>query len=836
MARFEREARLLAALNHPYIAAIYGLEESSGAPALVMELVEGPTLAERIAAGPIPLDEALPIARQIAEALEYAHERGVIHRDLKPANIKAKADGTVKVLDFGLAKALTEDPATVDMSNSPTLSMGATMQGVILGTAAYMSPEQAKAKPADRRADIWAFGVVLYEMLTGRQLYTGETAAETLASVIKEMPDLNQLPASTPPAIRNLITRCLDKDPRQRLQHIGEARIAIERALASPEPDAGSALSSAPAHRGRERIVLAALAGLFLLTTLALIATIYLRRAPEDARSVRFSMEMPDTWALTQRLSVTGGAPEPLAVSPDGRSIAFLATKADGNTQLWVRALDALEARLLAGTEGATAPSWSPDSRFLAFFADGKLKKIDIVGGPPIALCDAPDNRGGTWGRDGTILFSPSNNSPLVKVSSSGGVPSPATVLSAGDIAHLRPSFLPDGRHFLYGSRPRGSGESGPIFVGTLGSNDRKRLFSSDVTNAFYSQGHLLFLREGTLMAQPFDPQRLALSGDAFPIAEHIETQANLAVGVFSASENGVLVYQTGNVSANNQLIWYDRSGKEMGALGEPGRYGYLEFSPDGKRAAVSIFDGARPSIWIYDLARGVPTRFTFGAAATAEPIWSPDGSRIVFNESNNGARDLYQKASDGSGAEAPLLIEKSNKYPQSWSPDGRFILYAVFGVTHPDLLALPLSGDRKPVPFRPGAGGARFSPDGKWVAYSSSESGRPEIYVTPYPGPGGKWQVSNGGGNYPRWRRDGSEIFYLTGDDKLMVAEVNGKGSSFEVGAAKPLFDTAAVQGYGYTYDVTADGQRFLIDTGPEHEVTEPLTVVVNWPAGLKK
>ena len=457
MARFEREARLLAALNHPNIAHIYGLEESSGVPALVMELVEGPTLADRIAAGAIPLDEALPIAKQIAEALEYAHEKGIVHRDLKPANIKVRADGTVKVLDFGLAKALTDDPTIGDMSNSPTLSMGATVAGVILGTAAYMSPEQAKAKPADRRADIWAFGVVLYEMLTGEQLYTGETAAETLASVIKETPDISKLPPATPPAIRNLVARCLEKDPRQRLQHIGEARIAIERA-------GESVAAPASVTQPRKPVAWMALSGV-LLAGLAAFALAYFLESPRSQTpAVRFSLDMPDNWTLAQRLGPTGGSPAPVTVSPDGRYFAFVATKSDGSTQqLWVRSLDALDAQALAGTEGASSPFWSPDSRFLAFFADGKLQKIDVTGGPPIALCETSDNRGGTWGRGGVILFAPSNATALLQVSAAGGAPKPATILSQGERVHLRPIFLPDGRHFVYaGSAQTGSG---PIYV-----------------------------------------------------------------------------------------------------------------------------------------------------------------------------------------------------------------------------------------------------------------------------------------------------------------------------------------------------------------------------------
>jgi serine/threonine protein kinase len=450
MARFEREAKLLASLNHPHIAAIYGLEESGSTRALVMELVEGPTLAERIAAGPIPAEEALPIAKQIAEALEYAHDRSVVHRDLKPANVKVTADGTVKVLDFGLAKALMDEAAEADLRNSPTLSMAATMAGTILGTAAYMSPEQAKGKAVDRRADIWAFGCVLYEMLTGQQLYSGETAAETLASVIKDQPALDRLPSGTPPAIRNLLRRCLDKDPRQRLQHMGEARITIERGGdASPEPSA--AQRKGPLRNIRIAWSAAGIGIAIAMLALGSLAYFqYFMRPPDDKPPVRFFVSPPDRWTVMQQLGPTGTSPIPLAVSPDGRRIAFLAASADGKDLLWVRTLEALTVQSLGGTDGASGPFWSVDSRFLGFFASGKLKKIDVSGGPPITLCDAPDGVGGTWSRDGVIVFAPTLSSGLQKVSAAGGVPTAATTLGQGETRHVRPSFLPDGRHFLY--------------------------------------------------------------------------------------------------------------------------------------------------------------------------------------------------------------------------------------------------------------------------------------------------------------------------------------------------------------------------------------------------
>lgn len=835
LARFQREARLLAALNHPNIAAIYGLEESSGARALVMELVEGLTLADRIKNGPIPLDEALPIAKQVAEALEYAHERGVIHRDLKPANIKVKPDGTVKVLDFGLAKALTDDPAPGDMSNSPTLSMGATVAGVILGTAAYMSPEQAKAKPVDRRADIWAFGCVLYEVLTGTQLYIGETAAETLASVMNEAPVLKALPKNTPPAIANLLRRCLERNVRQRLQHIGEARIVIEGVLSGAGPTERVVTNRKSLLRNVR--FLWGVSFVFLVAALALGTFFYSRRIPEDKGTISFFFSPPDTWSLAQVAAT--GAPNPLAVSPDGHQIAFVATSRDGRTLLWVRSLDSPTAQALIGTEGASRPFWSPDSRFLGFFADSKLKKIEVTGGAPITLCEAPNDRGGSWSRDGVIVFAGSSPGALQRVSASGGLPTAATVLGQGETAHVRPFFLPDGRHFLYRAYASTAAVEGPIFVASLNSAERK-LLNADSANVIYSQGHLLFLRGTTLMAQPFDARRLVLKGEPFPIAEQIQTQGSPPSGIFSASENGVLAYQTGMGIPGSQLAWFDRAGKQIGVVGDSAPYGDLELSPDGKRASVNIPDqtGKGRHIWLYDLQRGLRTRFTFDPADEFTSIWSPDGSRLVFNSRRKGHLDLYQKASSGAGTDELLLEDNLDKYPFSWSPDGRFILYvSTGGPTGLDLFVVPLSGGRKPFPFlntkfndQPG----RFSPNGRWIAYRSDESGKNEIYVAPFPGPGGKWQISAGGGIFPRWRHDGTEIFYLAPDNKLMAAAVNGEGSSFEVGAVKPLFEARVSLEYRYPYDVSPDGQRFLINTTPQR--TAPVIVVVNWTTGIKK
>jgi eukaryotic-like serine/threonine-protein kinase len=839
--RFEREAHTVASLNHPHICTLYDIGHQDGTDFLVMEYLEGETLSERLKKGPSPMVQVLQYAIEIADALDKAHRKGITHRDLKPGNIMLTKSGT-KLLDFGLAKLKQEVvPANVQLSQLPTANDPLTAQGTIVGTLQYMAPEQLEGKEADARTDIFAFGAVVYEMATGKKAFEGKSQASLIAKILdNDPPPMSSLQPMTPPALDHVVKTCLAKEPEQRWQTASDLCREVKW-IAEGGSQAGIPAPTVTQRKNRERLAWS-VAAVFLIAALALGSLAYFQRTPQERQPIRFFVSPPEGWNLAQPTGPDGAATVPLAVSPDGHRVAFVAASTDGKSLLWVRSLDTLTAQALAGTDGAARPFWSPDSRFLGFFAGGKLKKIEVSGGPPITLCDAPQDRSGTWSRDGVIVFAPQTNSALQKVSASGGVPTAATVLGEGESGHRRPYFLPDGRHFLYRaitSRP----VEGPIYLASLDSVERKLLLNADSVNVVYSQGHLLFLRETTLMAQPFDAQRLVLIGEAFPIAEEILRSASTPpYGVFSAAENGVLAYQTGTAAsaAGSQLVWFDRTGKQIGVLGDPAAYSDLALSPDGKRASVSIPDqaGKGRDIWLYDVARGLRTRFTFGPANQQTSKWSPDGSRIVFNSNRKAHLDLYQKASNGAGTEEVLLEDNLNKDPVSWSPDGRFILYVVTTGAPDALFVLPLSGDRKPVPFLKtqfNVGFGQFSPDGKWVAYVSDESGKNEVYVAPFPGPGGRWQISTAGGIRPRWRRDGTEIFYLAPDNKLMAAAVNGKGSSFEVDAVKPLFQTRAT-GIRYSYDVSADGQRFLINTTPEQTSSAPITIVLNWTAGLKK
>jgi len=842
LARFEREAKVLASLNHPNIAQIYGVEDR----ALVMELVPGEALK-----GPLPLDTALNYARQIADALESAHDRGIVHRDLKPANIMVTPQGAVKVLDFGLAAVPSRSPEGVDPASSPTMTIAATQAGMIMGSAAYMSPEQAAGRPVDKRADVWSFGVVLFEMLTGKRLFDGETISHTLAAVLTKEPDLQHVPVKA----RRLLQSCLEKDPRRRLRDIGDVGLLLVE---------GEPTTTAPSRSqlGMTGWIAVAAAVVFALVAAAL-AFIHFREKPAVKEVMRFQIPAPEDSTLSPALTV----------SPDGRKLAFIATGPDNIRHLWIRPLDSLAARIVTDVGGGSIfPFWSPDSSSLGFWTQGKLKKVEASGGSPQTLCDVPGTfHGGAWSADGVIIFGYGGGG-LWQVSADGGTAGPLTKLDPGrqEALHAFPSFLPDGRHFVY-LRTSTNREISGIFIGSLDARPEQqslRLITATQYEAVYvpsaestKNGYLLFMGEETLVAQPFDIARMALTGKTVPLlgqaAGAVQAGTNTgAYAFFSASSNGVLAYRSDETSSvvNNRLIWYDRQGKVLGVAGEPGQYGDVSLSPDNTRVAVARRDplaadksgrNRNIDLWLDEFTRGISTRFTFDPATETSPVWSPDGSSVAFVSNRDGFFDLYRKPSSGAGNEEVVLKSSESKSPYDWSPDGRYLLYAARSRgTSLDLWVLPLAGDnRKPwlylkTEFDEDSG--QFSPDGRFVAYNSNESGKNEIYVQPFPAPsGGKWRVSNEGGTQPRWRRDGKEMFYVSKDAKLMAVEVS-LNPVFKAGIPKALFPVS-YNGSSNEYDVATDGQRFLVNsifpgTEPGSPASPHLTVVLNWQAGLKK
>ncbi len=823
LARFEREAKVLASLNHPNIAQIYGIEESHTGRALVMELVPGQTLQ-----GPLPLAGALRIAGQIAEALEAAHDKGIVHRDLKPANIMITPEGSVKILDFGLAAVLQPSGSREgDPNNSPTLTMAATQAGMIMGTAGYMSPEQASGRLVDKRADIWAFGVILWEMLSGQRLFDGETVSHTMAAVLTKDLDFRQ----APPKVRRLLARCLEKDPRRRLRDIGDAMPLLE-----DQPEDAAAHATAPPAR-HPLIWIAAAAICFLAA--AGLAFVHFRETPPQPQVARFQVPLPDKTSA------------PLfELSPDGRTLAFSTTEG-GRRRIWLRPIDSLAAQVLPGTDDATYVFWSPDSTFLGFFVPGKLKKIALAGGPPQTLCDAADGRGGTWNSDGVIVFTPGPGAALARVSATGGTPVAVTKLSKPDELHRYPRFLPDRNHFLFLLNNVGPEKNG-IYVASLDGATPVRVLSDESSAAYVhpgpagGTGYLLFRREGTLMAQSFDPGAARTAGEAFPVAEQVGITGNTNFGAFSVAQNGALAYAAGGLfgsggSQIRELVWMDRKGKRLGPVGQPGLIAYTALAPDEKSVAFALGKpgGDESDIWLLDVARGVPSRFTFRTGLSADGVWSPDGTRLVFQSDNTA---LYVKPVSGAGNEELLTRTGINARPSDWSRDGKFIVYTQFaGNRGSDLWLLPMEGEHKPVPYLQtpfNETGAQFSPDGKWMAYASNESGPPQVYVQPIPATGAKWQVSAAGGDQPRWRRDSKELFYVSADQKLMAAPVKS-GSTFEAGSPQALFDIQPIYGPlagRFAYQPAADGQRFLVLANVGGSAAPPITVVLNWQAGLKK
>jgi Tol biopolymer transport system component len=832
LARFEQEASAAGALNHPNILAIYDVgTDGGGAPYVVSELLEGETLREKMGGGALPQRKAIDYALQIAYGLAAAHAKGIVHRDLKPENLFVTKDGRVKILDFGLAKLTAAGDGVGAQSEAPTRRVN-TDPGAVMGTVGYMSPEQVRGQAVDHRSDIFSFGAILYEMLTGRCAFLGGSAADTLSAILKEEPPaLSESNKNIAPALERVVRHCLEKNPEERFQSASDLAFALEtRWVAESGSETAARARVAAGGRNRERLAWMAATAILLLALIVALpfAIAYLRQTPVDKRAVRLSIPTPN---LT-------GIVDDFALSPDGGRLAFSATDSSGKERLWLRQLDSLTLRPLPETDGAFSPFWSPDSRFIGFFAGTKLKKIDVSGGAPQILCDAQIGGGGTWNRDGVIVFAPGGGRPLYRVSAAGGESAPLTKLDESrERSHWWPQFLPDGRHFLYLSRQEKSG----IYVGSLDSNETRRILESDFNVAYAPPGYLLFARESALMAQPFDAGKLELTGEPFLVAEQVG-RYTYGRSPFTVSENAV-VYERGELG-NSQLAWHDRAGKQISTVGPPGSYYSMWLSPDEKGVAVERAEGASTDIWLIDIARNTPTRFTFDPAIHRNPIWSPDGSRIAFASNRTGVPDLYVKSASGSSNEELLLETSSVKFPTDWSLDGKLILYEErSGKGKNDIWLLPLEGDRTPKPFLQDdfyKRGAKFSPDGKWIAYSSDESGQDQVYVKSFPGPGAKYQVSTGGGRQPRWRRDGKEIFYISADGKLMAVEVKA-GLTFEALAAKPLFDTP-IKVYVWvaplskdSYAVSGDGQRFLINNFTE--TSAPLfTVVMNWTADLKK
>jgi Tol biopolymer transport system component len=851
LGRFEREAKLLASLNHPNIAHLYGLESIASAPEtttdagadadagvttfLVMELVDGEDLSDRITRGAIPVDEAIPIALQIAEALETAHERGIVHRDLKPANIKIRPDGTVKVLDFGLAKAWDTEDSDTGLSMSPTLTQHATAAGLILGTAGYMAPEQAAGTAADRRADIWAFGVVLWEMLTGCRMFDGETVSHVLASVLKDEPQLAALPADTPQAVTDLIGRCLRKNPRTRMQAIGDVRIVLEEVLADPGSSAPAA-GGPPAEQPSvvKRLVPWTAAAVLALTA----ATAFVLRGAGPQTMIKATIPPPDGMAFDLRAA----SPGPAAVSPDGTRIAFTAIDEDSETRIFVRRLDAGTAVALSGTEGAQYPFWSPDSRWLGFFTqpDDVLRKIDTSGGPPITLCQAANGKGGSWSPDGVIVFAANASAGLSRVSAAGGEPVEITTLNGErHNSHRLPWFLPDGRRFLFVARGV-TGDESAVMVGSLDGGEPVEVLRNQ-SQAAYASGRLLFVRDRTLMAQDFDPDEAVTTAEALPLAEDVLVIPGAALAVFGVSNSGVLTFQTGSSVTETTLEWRSRDGETVGVLGEPGLYRLARLSPDGRHAAVQLIDveTGTQDIWIYEVARNIRTRFTFDPLADVNPVWSPDGETVFFASNRDGDFAIYSKPLSGVGEVGRVASFGGAAFPDSLSPDGRRLVALVAGDgTGADMHLVELDNDNATSVFRRtdfNEGGGVISPDGRWIAYHSDESGDFEVYVTTFPEAGRRWQISSGHGVYPEWRRDGRQIVYSDYTGTLIAVGVDGGRDTFDVGAAETLFTIESPDQGGAYSSLAPDGERFLVVPGVTQQADTLLNLVINWPAQLE-
>jgi serine/threonine-protein kinase len=826
-ARFEREAQTLASLHHPYIGAVYGLEETEGIPALVLELVEGPTLAERLRSGALPIGEALNIARQIAEAVEAAHDNGVVHRDLKPANIKLVPDGTIKVIDFGLAVTARDGVAggNQDAHHEPL-----TDDAAIVGTTNYLSPEQARGRTVDRRTDIWSFGCIVYEMLSGRRAFAAESWSDTVAAIMKGEPAWDALPTETPPGIRRLIARCLEKDARRRLRDIGDARLDLEEALAGSGPTSSPEPSRQPTSRVRIRPAVGV--GIAAVAFASGVAAMALWPRTADAPVVQFAIHTADTEQL-------GDSPA-LAISPDGNLVPFVSVS-NGIPRLNLRALDTTETRIVSGSEGAQQPFFSPDGQWVGFFADQTLRKAPVIGGAAVIVCGVNNPRGGSWAEDNTIIFG-SSNTGLLRVSAAGGTPAPLTPLKSPEGSHRYPHVLPDGRAVVFAAGPSIASSSWPAHIEVLSLiSDERRTLAQRGTYPKFVQGRLLYVNGGVLHAVVFDAKRLQTTGAAVALSEHLSQRAGLNAGSvdFDVSRTGTAVYIESEPSTTS-FVWVDRTGTVTRLPLPPAPYGWFALSPDNTRLAYTL-SNPEPDVWVHDFVGGTATRLTSGGTSQW-PIWSRDGRRITFASTRTGAAMLFWKPADGSGPEEQLTRTDFAHAPRAWAPDGETLLFDEVTGTSTVGPWLLRASDRRPVPLkrdtRSEAQGA-ISPDGRWIAYYSIDSGRREVYVRAFPGGGPAWRVSTDGGEAPLWNPKGSEggeLFYRHGSDVMavdvrMAVSSARDGRAFAAGTPRRLVGGDFLQGpWPLHYDVAADGRRFLMLKREVRKQSSPTTVVTNW------
>ena len=842
--RFEREAKTISSLNHPHICVLYDVGHQDGVDYLVMECVEGETLAKRLEKGGLPLEQVLKFGTQIADALDKAHRSGVVHRDLKPGNIMLTPTGA-KLLDFGLAKPVAPLASMATLTAGVTQSSPVTEQGAIVGTFQYMSPEQIEGKELDGRSDIFSLGAVLYEMLTGQRAFQGKSQLSVASAILEKEPTpISTVKPLTPPALDHAIKKCLTKLPEERWQSASD--LAGELKWIGEAGSQAGVPAPVISHRKlRERLMQAA-AALF-----ALIAIGFALRAPKPPQPMRLSVEIGVDATL-----FTEWGPS-VILSPDGTRLAFVAAASDKKRRMYVRSLDQLQATALSGTENARNPFFSLDGQWLGFFADGKLKKISVQGGAAVMLCDAPNDRGGSWGEDGTIVFTPDIRMALSKVSSAGGTPQPLTTLDkqTGEFSHRWPQVLPGGKAVLFTSSITSiSYEDADIVVYSMSSGQRKTLLHGGYHPRCLASGHIVYMHEGTLFAVPFDLKRLEVTGQPAPIFEGVIGVPSTGGAQFSFSETGNLVYVAGRGGFENvSIYWMDRQGKFTPLRATPGDYSNLAFSPDGKRLALEINDGKRIDIWVYEWERDTLTRLTFGGEENFRPVWTPDGQRITYSSfEKSGEFSLYWKQADGAGDALRLTESKNEKYAQSWRPDGKVLaFYQLNPGSSWDILTLAVEGNEKSgwkpgesKPFLNSPFGEMtpvFSPDGRWLAYQSDESGNNEVYVRPFPGPGGKWQISTGGGVFPKWSRNGKELFYSTEGSRIMVATYTVSGDSFHPEKPQPWSPGQFSSGRGYTYnfDPHPDGRRFAVLKAPatgETSQVNKVTFIFNFFDQLRR